>query len=79
MGYVKDMDSPPSIMKAAGLAKATHIIESMPDGLDTRLDASGFYSSPCFSQGPFNGFAGERSSYPYHGLSGGEVRKLLPY
>ena len=75
VGYVDEMDSPPAIMKAAGMAQATHIIDSMPDGLETKLDASGFYSSPCFTPGTFNGFAGERPSYPYHGLSGGEVRE----
>ena len=43
VGYVKDTDSPPSIMKATGLAKATHIIKLMPDRFDTRLDVSGFH------------------------------------
>ena len=76
VGYVEEMDSPPTIMKAAALARATHIIDSMPDGLDTKLDASGFYSSPCFTPTTFNGFTGERPSYPFHGLSGGEVRLL---
>ena len=79
LGYVEEMDSASAIMKAAEQAKATHIIDSMPDGLETKLDASGFYSSPCFTPGTFNGFAGERPSYPYHGLSGGEVRKLPLY
>jgi ABC-type multidrug transport system fused ATPase/permease subunit len=79
VGYVEDMDSPATIMKAAALARATHIINAMPDGLDTKLDASGFYSSPCFTPGTFNGFTGERPSYPYHGLSGGEVCKPLLY
>ena len=79
IGYVEEMDSPPAIKKAAELAKATNIIDSMPDGLDTKLDASGFYSSPCFTPGTFNGFVSERSSYPYHGLSGGEVRNPLLY
>ena len=44
VGYVEDMDSPLAIKKAARLAKATHIIDSLPEGLDTKLDASGFYS-----------------------------------
>ena len=79
MGYVEEMESSLAIKKAAGLAKASHIIDSMPDGLDTKLDASGFYSSPCFAPGAFNGFTGERSSHPYHGLSGGEVRNPLSY
>ena len=79
VGYVEEMDSPLAVKKAAGLAKATHIIDSMPDGLETKLDASGFYSSPCFTPGTFNGLAGERSSYSYHGLSGGEVRNPLLY
>ena len=77
VGYVEDLDSPPAIMKAAGLARAAHIIDSLPDGIDTKLDASGFYSSPCFTPGTFNGFGGERPSYPYHGLSGGEVRNTF--
>jgi len=79
VGYVEDMESPSAIKKAAELAKAKRIIESMPDGLDTKLDASGFYSTPCFTPGTFNGFTGERPSYPYHGLSGGEVRNPLLY
>jgi ABC-type multidrug transport system fused ATPase/permease subunit len=79
VGHVEEMDSPPAIMKAAALAKATHIIESLPDGLDTKLDASGFYSSPCFTPGTFNSSTGEHPSYPYNGLSGGEVCKPLLY
>ena len=79
VGYVEDMDSPLAIKKAARLAKATHIIDSLPEGLDTKLDASGFYSSPCFTPATFNGFMGERPSYPYHGLSGGEVRNPVSY
>ena len=79
VGYVEDMDSPLALRKAARLARATHIIDSMPDGLDTKLDASGFYSSPCFTPAAFNGFTGERPSYPYHGLSGGEVRNPFSY
>jgi len=79
VGYVEDMDSPLAIKKATGLAKAAHIIDSMPDGLETKLDASGFYSSPSFTPTAFNGLTGERPSYPYHGLSGGEVRNLLLY
>lgn len=76
VGYVQDFDSPSAIMNAARLARAAHIIDSMPDGLETKLDASGFYSSPCFTPGTFNGFAGERPSYPYHGLSGGEWQRI---
>ena len=79
VGYVEEMDSPLAIKKAAGLAKATHIIDSLPDGLDTKLDATGFYSSQSFTPNTFNGFTGERSSYPYHGLSGGEVRNPILY
>jgi len=76
VGYVEEMESPSALMRAAGLAKATHIIDSLPDGLDTKLDATGFYTSPCFTPGTFNGSTGERSSYPYHGLSGGEWQRI---
>jgi len=76
VGYVEEMESPSTIKRAARLARATHIIDSMPDGLETKLDASGFYSSPCFAPGTFNGFTGERPSYPYHGLSGGEWQRI---
>ena len=47
-------------MNAARLAKATHIIISMPDRLDTKLDASGFYSSPCFTPATFDDFTVEQ-------------------
>ena len=79
VGYVEEMDSPSAIKKATGLAKAAHIVDSMPDGLETKLDASGFYSSPSFTPNTFSGFTGERPSYSYHGLSGGEVRNPLLY
>ena len=79
VGYVEEMDSPLAMKTATGLAKASHIIDSLPDGLETKLDASGFYSSPSFTPTTFSGFPGERPSYPYHGLSGGEVRNPLLY
>jgi len=74
VGYVEEMDSPSAIKKATGLAKAAHIVDSMPDGLETKLDASGFYSPPSFTTN-----SGERPSYSYHGLSGGEVGNPLLY
>ena len=79
VGYVEEIDSPSAIKKATGLANAAHIVNSMPDGLETKLDASGFYSSPPFTPNTFSGFLGERLSYSYHGLSGGEVHNSLLY
>lgn len=74
IGYINDMDSPTAVQDAAGLARATHIIDSLPDGLNTKLDSSGFFNSSFLPTTLVGGGCGERPSYIHHGLSGGEVR-----
>lgn len=73
VGYVNDMESATAVKEAVGLARANHIIDSLPDGLNTKLDTSGFYNSS-FLPTTLVGGAGERPSYVHHGMSGGEVR-----
>lgn len=71
VGYVQKMGSHAAIDKAINLAGAGHIVESLPHGLKTKLDTSGFGSSafPPFS----NNTGSSKTSRSHHGLSGGEV------
>lgn len=77
VGYVGDMDSSTAVQDAVGLARANHIIDSLPDGLNTKLDTSGFYNSSFLPSTMVGSGAGERPSYVHHGMSGGEVRNNL--
>lgn len=71
VGYVQKMGSRAAIDKAVNLAGAETIIGSLPNGLRTKLDTSGF-SSTTFP--PFSNNTGSlKTSRVHHGLSGGEV------
>lgn len=70
IGYVQKMESYAAIDKAISLAGAETIVESLPNGLRTKLDTSGFGSTlPPFS----NNMGSSKTSRIHHGLSGGEV------
>lgn len=71
VGYVQKMSSHAAIEKAISLAGAETIVDSLPGGLRTKLDASGFGA---MSFPPFSSNTGSsKSSRVHHGLSGGEV------
>jgi hypothetical protein len=65
------MGSHAAIDKAINLAGAEAIVGSLPNGLKTKLDTSGFGSTtfPPFS----NNTGSSKTSRVHHGLSGGEV------
>jgi ABC-type multidrug transport system fused ATPase/permease subunit len=74
IGYVDDIDSTSAVSDAVELARASHIIDSLPDGLNTKLDISGFFNTSFLPANLVGMGAGERPSYIHHGMSGGEVR-----
>ena len=67
VGYAAKMESRAAIDNAIDLAGATPIVESLPKGLRTKLDSTGFGSG----LPPFN--AAGNTKTEHHGLSGGEV------
>jgi hypothetical protein len=71
VGDVQKMRSHAAIDKAINLAGAETIVDSLPNGLRTKLDTSGFGSTvlPPFS----NNTGSSKTSRIHHGLSGGEV------
>jgi ABC-type multidrug transport system fused ATPase/permease subunit len=71
VGYVQEMGSRAAIDKAIHLAGAEAIVGSLPNGLKTKLDSSGFGST---NFPPFSSNTGSsRTPRNHHGLSGGEV------
>lgn len=73
VGYAAKMESRAAIDNAIDLAGATPIVESLPKGLKTKLDSTGFGSG----LPPFN--AAGNTKTEHHGLSGGEVNLLHFY
>lgn len=67
VGYAAKMESRTAIDNAIDLAGATPIVESLPKGLKTKLDSTGFGSG----LPPFNAAGSTKTEH--HGLSGGEV------
>lgn len=69
LGYIDKVRYMPAIEKAIHLAEADTLVESLPDGIKTQLEAPGFESVS---------YSGSMNSYDMspqrHGLSGGEVR-----
>jgi hypothetical protein len=71
VGDVQKMRSNAAIGKAINLAGAETIVDSLPHGLRTKLDTSGFGST---ALPPFcNNTGSSKTSRIHHGLSGGEV------
>lgn len=71
IGYVQNMASGAAIDKAISLAGADTIVESLPNGLRTKLDTSGFGLT---TLPPFSDDTGSsKTTRIHHGLSGGEV------
>ncbi|KZT27049.1 P-loop containing nucleoside triphosphate hydrolase protein [Neolentinus lepideus HHB14362 ss-1] len=71
VGYIEHLYNPGEIQHAVKLAGASHIVDALPQGLKTRLDASGSDSS--YPQMP--GLQPWPSS-TNHGLSGGEWQHI---
>lgn len=70
VGYVERLKSRVAINNAVELAGAQPIIDSLPHGLGTKVDITGFDS-------PFPDVSSNQiPSYMHHGLSGGEVSRL---
>jgi len=68
LGYVPNLQSPAAIERAIRLGGSDAFVGSLPNGIKTKLDASGFEFMP------YSPVAGHSvSSRLQHGLSGGEV------
>ena len=74
VGYIHDLDCPAALGKAVQLAEGDHLVRSLPQGINTRLDALGLDSMSYSPSGM--GACGARAPWASHGLSGGEVRSL---
>ena len=74
VGYIYDLDCPAALGKAVQLAEGDHLVRSLPQGINTRLDALGLDSMSYSPSGM--GACGARAPWASHGLSGGEVRSL---
>lgn len=73
VGNIQRMSSPGAVHRAIGLAGAEPVVEGLPDGYKTKLDASGagFAGLPSFSSHA----EGSKTRMP-HGLSGGEWQRI---
>ncbi|EPQ59659.1 P-loop containing nucleoside triphosphate hydrolase protein [Gloeophyllum trabeum ATCC 11539] len=72
VGYIGNVDNHGEIHRAVKMAGASHIVDSLPRGLKTRLDASG--SDSAYPQ--LSGWQAYPSSKMNHGLSGGEWQHI---
>ncbi|KAG1715966.1 hypothetical protein ID866_1190 [Astraeus odoratus] len=71
LGYVQKLQSQSAVSRAIHLGGADSFVDSLPNGLKTKLDASGFDGMPYTT---YSGTASHGlSSRQHHGLSGGEV------
>jgi ABC-type multidrug transport system fused ATPase/permease subunit len=70
VGYVQKLQSHAAVSRAIHLGGADTFVDTLPNGLRTKLDSSGFDAMPPAYPGtPGCGF----SARQHHGLSGGEV------
>ena len=74
LGYVPSLQSPAAIERAMRLGGSDTFVGSLPNGVKTKLDGSGFEFMP-YSPSSGHGM----SSRLQHGLSGGEVSKVSPH
>lgn len=70
LGYVQKLQSHAAVSHAIRLGGADTFVDTLPNGLRTKLDSSGFDAMPPAYPGT-PGCA--MSSRQHHGLSGGEV------
>ncbi|KAF8845637.1 P-loop containing nucleoside triphosphate hydrolase protein [Paxillus ammoniavirescens] len=71
LGYVQKLQSQAAVSRAIGLGGADTFVDTLPNGLKTKLDASGFDSMPSTSY-----LGCGMSSRQQHGLSGGEWQRI---
>ncbi|KZP13051.1 P-loop containing nucleoside triphosphate hydrolase protein [Athelia psychrophila] len=73
VGNIQRLGSPGAVHRAIGLAGAESVVEGLPDGYKTKLDASGagFAGLPSFTSHA----EGSKVRTP-HGLSGGEWQRI---
>lgn len=70
VGYVQKLQSQAAVSRAIHLGGADTFVDTLPNGLRTKLDSSGFDAvAPAYPGTPGCGM----SSRQHHGLSGGEV------
>lgn len=70
LGFVQNMQSPAAIEHAMRLGGSDAFVGALPNGMKTKLDASGFEFMP---YSPASSSCHGMSSRFQHGLSGGEV------
>ncbi|KAI0069094.1 P-loop containing nucleoside triphosphate hydrolase protein [Artomyces pyxidatus] len=75
VGYVADIACPEALRRAVRLAESERIVDGLPQGIDTRLDAYGFDAPPP-PPGPMPTCGGARPAWMPHGLSGGEWQRI---
>ncbi|KAG0699862.1 P-loop containing nucleoside triphosphate hydrolase protein [Suillus ampliporus] len=73
LGYVQNMQSPAAIERAMHLGGSDTFVGALPNGMKTKLDASGFEFMP---YSPASGSCHGMSSRLQHGLSGGEWQRI---
>ena len=74
VGYVQKLQSHAAISRAIHLGGADTFVDTLPNGLRTKLESSGYDAMPPAYPGtPGCGM----SSRQHHGLSGGEVRRAV--
>ncbi|EGO01594.1 hypothetical protein SERLA73DRAFT_48865 [Serpula lacrymans var. lacrymans S7.3] len=73
-GYIQKLGSQTAVEQAIRLGEADTFVDSLPNGLKTKLDASGF-EPMTYSSTP-SGVSQPSSSRVHHGLSGGEWQRI---
>jgi len=74
VGYVENLGSRTAVEHSVRLAGAENIINTLPHGLRTKLDAAGGFESmtyPSILEG-----GGAAAGHSHHGLSGGEWQRI---
>ncbi|KII95926.1 hypothetical protein PLICRDRAFT_34876 [Plicaturopsis crispa FD-325 SS-3] len=73
IGYIPNLDSRYAVETAIQLGGATALVDSLPKGLRTKLDVTGFDSAAYLS---YPGDSGSETYSHTHGLSGGEWQRI---
>ena len=71
LGFVQKLQSQTAVSRAIYLGGADSFVDDLPNGIKTKLDASGFDGMTYTASPGAGGFS--TSSRQYYGLSGGEV------
>ncbi|EIW82494.1 P-loop containing nucleoside triphosphate hydrolase protein [Coniophora puteana RWD-64-598 SS2] len=78
LGYVQKLSSHAAIERAIRLGGADSFVGSLPSGIKTKLDATGFDYPSCAGMNAMvpSGFSSASSNKIPHGLSGGEWQRI---